>query len=104
MMNEGINIVTQKFTTSLPTYNPLFSSQKAVTALERTIALHFLRTGQFTIAETFFEVGNNLLATITLSSLSVFIGTRNPGWTYLLNYAHNSLNSIGYSPPSKPRT
>lgn len=47
----------QKFPTSLPSYPDLFTSDASVAALERTIALHFLRTGQFDVAETFLEVG-----------------------------------------------
>ena len=34
----------------------MFSSPEANAALERTIALHFLRTGQFKTAESFIEV------------------------------------------------
>ncbi|KAH9842822.1 CTLH/CRA C-terminal to lish motif domain-containing protein [Rhodofomes roseus] len=45
----------KKFHTPLPTYSPLFFSPEANAALERTIALHFLRTGQFNTAETFIE-------------------------------------------------
>jgi len=45
----------KKFPNSLPTFNPLFTSAKASQALDRTVALHFLRTGQFTTAETFIE-------------------------------------------------
>ncbi|KAF9480118.1 hypothetical protein BDN70DRAFT_878003 [Pholiota conissans] len=45
----------KKFPTPLPTYSELFSSQPSVTALERTIALHLLRTGQFEVAETFLR-------------------------------------------------
>lgn len=48
--------LSQKFQTPLPTYSPLFTSPEANAALERTIALHFLRTGQFKTAETFIEV------------------------------------------------
>ncbi|KAF8628314.1 hypothetical protein AX15_003862 [Amanita polypyramis BW_CC] len=39
----------------MPTYSNLFSSPECVPALERTIALHFLRTGQFEAAETFLK-------------------------------------------------
>jgi len=46
----------QKFTQPLPTYDPLFTSPRAQEALERTIALHFLRTGQLSTAETFIQV------------------------------------------------
>lgn len=49
---------TQRFTQPLPTYAPLFTSDRAQAALERTIALHFLRTGQFSTAETFIQVRN----------------------------------------------
>ncbi|KAF9653100.1 hypothetical protein BDM02DRAFT_3135933 [Thelephora ganbajun] len=45
----------KKFPNSLPTFSPLFTSDKAFQALDRTVALHFLRTGQFTTAETFIE-------------------------------------------------
>lgn len=45
----------KRFTAPLPSYQPLFSSPEAVAALERTIAAHFLRTGQFDTAETFIE-------------------------------------------------
>ena len=34
----------------------MFASPEAVAALERTVAAHFLRTGQFETAETFIEV------------------------------------------------
>uniref|UniRef100_A0A0W0F9A1 LisH domain-containing protein n=1 Tax=Moniliophthora roreri TaxID=221103 RepID=A0A0W0F9A1_MONRR len=47
----------KKFTSPLPSYPDLFASSTAVDALERTIALHFLRTGQFDTAETFLEEG-----------------------------------------------
>lgn len=46
----------QKFASPLPSYPPLFSSPEATDALNKTIALHFLRTGQSTVAETFIEV------------------------------------------------
>ncbi|KAF8797979.1 hypothetical protein BYT27DRAFT_7228586 [Phlegmacium glaucopus] len=45
----------KKFQTSLPSYPDLFSSASSITALERTIALHLLRTGQFEVAETFLQ-------------------------------------------------
>ncbi|KAF5381024.1 hypothetical protein D9615_003911 [Tricholomella constricta] len=45
----------KKFTTPLPTYSRLFESSQSRTALERIIALHFLRTGQFDTAETFLD-------------------------------------------------
>lgn len=47
---------SQKFTQPLPSYDPLFTSYAAKEALDRTIALHLLRTGQFSTAETFIEV------------------------------------------------
>ncbi|KAI0695931.1 CTLH/CRA C-terminal to lish motif domain-containing protein [Cytidiella melzeri] len=51
----------KRFTTPLPSYQPLFSSPEAVAALEQTIARHFLRTGQFETAETFIsESGVNI--------------------------------------------
>ncbi|CCL99151.1 uncharacterized protein FIBRA_01166 [Fibroporia radiculosa] len=45
----------KKFSAQLPSYDPLFSSPEAHAALEHTIALHFLRIGQFHTAETFIE-------------------------------------------------
>jgi len=45
----------KRFTAPLPSYSPLFSSPDSVSALERTIAQHFLRTGQFRTAEVFIE-------------------------------------------------
>ncbi|OBZ75309.1 Protein RMD5 A [Grifola frondosa] len=45
----------KRFSTPLPSYQPLFRSPEAKAALERTIALHFLRSGQFNTAETFIE-------------------------------------------------
>ncbi|KAH9946207.1 uncharacterized protein BXZ73DRAFT_86381 [Epithele typhae] len=45
----------KRFTNPLPSYDPLFSSPEAKEALERTIAVHFLRTGEFETAETFLS-------------------------------------------------
>ncbi|KAH7889745.1 CTLH/CRA C-terminal to lish motif domain-containing protein [Phlebopus sp. FC_14] len=45
----------KKFTQPLPNYDPFFASDAAKQALERTIALHLLRTGQFAVAETFMQ-------------------------------------------------
>ncbi|GJE87199.1 hypothetical protein PsYK624_032820 [Phanerochaete sordida] len=45
----------KRFTAPLPSYQPMFTSPEAVVALERTVAAHFLRTGQFETAETFIE-------------------------------------------------
>ncbi|KAF9246569.1 CTLH/CRA C-terminal to lish motif domain-containing protein [Melanogaster broomeanus] len=45
----------KRFTQALPTYDPLFASDTAKEALDRTVALHFLRTGQFSTAQTFIE-------------------------------------------------
>ncbi|KAK1232255.1 hypothetical protein PQX77_004629 [Marasmius sp. AFHP31] len=47
--------IDKKFSTPLPSYPGLFESDTAVKALERTIALHFLRTGQFETAQTFIQ-------------------------------------------------
>lgn len=52
----------QKFSAPLPAYTDLFSSPSSVTALQRTIALHLLRTGQFNVAETFLAVSLLFLA------------------------------------------
>ena len=51
-----LDIVVQKFTNPLPSYEPLFLSSEAKAALERTVAVHFLRTGQFDTAEMFISV------------------------------------------------
>ncbi|KAJ7582774.1 CTLH/CRA C-terminal to lish motif domain-containing protein [Mycena floridula] len=48
----------KKFPVSLPSYPNLFTSEKSVKALERTIAHHFLRTGQFETAQIFMEESN----------------------------------------------
>jgi len=45
----------KRFTTPLPTYEPLFASKDAQSALEHVIAMHFLRTGRFSTAETFVQ-------------------------------------------------
>ncbi|KAJ7156026.1 hypothetical protein C8R43DRAFT_1087387 [Mycena crocata] len=45
----------KKFTAALPSYPDVFTSPTSVTALERTIALHFLRTGQFDTAGIFLQ-------------------------------------------------
>ncbi|KAH8117552.1 ubiquitin-protein ligase E3 [Phellopilus nigrolimitatus] len=45
----------KKFTNSVPEMPSLFTSAEAQEALQRTIALHFLRTGQFSTADTFLE-------------------------------------------------
>ncbi|KZT26251.1 hypothetical protein NEOLEDRAFT_1155765 [Neolentinus lepideus HHB14362 ss-1] len=45
----------KKFTSSLPASPPIFDSPEATQALERTAAVHFLRTGQFKVASTFME-------------------------------------------------
>ncbi|KAI0046125.1 hypothetical protein FA95DRAFT_1680031 [Auriscalpium vulgare] len=45
----------KRFPNALPTYEPLFASEEAEAALERVVAMHFLRTGRFSTAETFIE-------------------------------------------------
>ncbi|KAJ7172529.1 ubiquitin-protein ligase E3 [Mycena filopes] len=45
----------KKFPAALPSYPDVFTSPPSVTALERTIALHFLRTGQFDTAGIFLQ-------------------------------------------------
>lgn len=51
-----LSSLLQKFTNPVPELEPLFDSPDAQEVLQRTIALHFLRTGQFNIAETFLNV------------------------------------------------
>ncbi|KAK0240195.1 CTLH/CRA C-terminal to lish motif domain-containing protein [Armillaria nabsnona] len=48
----------KKFTGTLPSYPNLFTSEQSVAALERTVVLHFLRTGQFDTAQTLLEESN----------------------------------------------
>ncbi|KAH9027675.1 hypothetical protein EDB84DRAFT_1589036 [Lactarius hengduanensis] len=45
----------KRFTTPLPTYEPLFASDDGQKALEHVIATHLLRTGRFSTAETFIQ-------------------------------------------------
>jgi len=45
----------KRFTTPLPTYEPLFASKDAQSSLKHVIAMHFLRTGRFSTAETFVQ-------------------------------------------------
>ncbi|KAF8921359.1 CTLH/CRA C-terminal to lish motif domain-containing protein [Mucidula mucida] len=45
----------KKFPVPLPSYPDLFSSDESRLALERTVALHLLRTGQFDAAETLLQ-------------------------------------------------
>ncbi|OCH95505.1 hypothetical protein OBBRIDRAFT_816423 [Obba rivulosa] len=54
-LNRYNKALDKKFSTALPSYPPLFTSGEARSSLERTIALHFLRTGQFKTAKTFIE-------------------------------------------------
>ena len=56
MLTGTSTYVPQRFPTPLPAYSDLFSSKESFAALERTIALHFLRTGQFEVTETFLDV------------------------------------------------
>ncbi|EJD06029.1 ubiquitin-protein ligase E3 [Fomitiporia mediterranea MF3/22] len=48
----------KKFANPVPELPPLFTSAEAQEALQRTIALHFLRTGQFDTAEVFLDDSN----------------------------------------------
>ncbi|KAF7322935.1 CTLH domain-containing protein [Mycena chlorophos] len=45
----------KKFPTPLPSYPGIFTSPSSVAALDRTIAIHLLRTGQFESAGVFLE-------------------------------------------------
>jgi len=45
----------KKLVNPVPELPTLFTSDEARAAMERTVALHLLRTGQFNAAETFFE-------------------------------------------------
>jgi hypothetical protein len=56
----------QKFPASLPSYPDVFTSGASVTALERTIALHFLRTGQFDTVGIFLQVSCSRLVCVSL--------------------------------------
>ncbi|KAG8746438.1 hypothetical protein FRC12_014287 [Ceratobasidium sp. 428] len=48
-------LLDKKFPMQLPDTGPLFTSETAMDALERTIAMHFFRTGSFNVAHTFIE-------------------------------------------------
>lgn len=45
----------KKFPAALPDSEPMFTSPEATAALDRTVASHFIRTGQFSVAATFLE-------------------------------------------------
>ncbi|KAG9045728.1 hypothetical protein FS837_005776 [Tulasnella sp. UAMH 9824] len=47
--------VDKKFPNPLPTSQPTFSTPEDVEALERVIGMHFIRTGSFDIAQTFYN-------------------------------------------------
>lgn len=67
--NSKLNHTSKKFPASLPTYPRLFESLPSRKALERTIALHFLRTGQLDTAEIFLDVRRNTQTCITFSDV-----------------------------------
>ena len=69
--------MVQRFTTTLPTYEPLFASKEAEDALERMIAMHFLRTGRFQTAETFIEVSYTQGESEEILHLSRYTGVGN---------------------------
>ncbi|KAJ7219221.1 hypothetical protein GGX14DRAFT_541179 [Mycena pura] len=53
----------KKFSAALPSYPDVFTSSTSVTALERTVAIHLLRTGQFDTAGIFLqECGSDIPA------------------------------------------
>ncbi|KAH8833799.1 CTLH/CRA C-terminal to lish motif domain-containing protein [Flagelloscypha sp. PMI_526] len=47
--------IDKTFASPLPSYPHIFSSKESSSALDRTVALHFLRTGEFDLAQTFLE-------------------------------------------------
>lgn len=53
----------QKFPTTLPEWDPVFTSDASTAALDRTVALHLIRTGQFATAGTFVEVCSHVTHT-----------------------------------------
>ncbi|KAG9008570.1 hypothetical protein FRB95_001293 [Tulasnella sp. JGI-2019a] len=53
-MTKFGKLIDKKFTNILPSSPPLFSSVEAVTALERVIGSHFLRSGAFDVANVFY--------------------------------------------------
>lgn len=78
-MKVALTLAVQKFTNSLPSYSPLFTSETSIAELERTVAIHFLRTGQFTTAETFLQVCPlHLLISRSLFELSNKLGIWSP--------------------------
>ncbi|EJD53026.1 hypothetical protein AURDEDRAFT_110825 [Auricularia subglabra TFB-10046 SS5] len=52
----------KKFPTALPECEPMFTSPEATAALDRTVASHFIRTGQFAVAATFLEESGVVLS------------------------------------------
>jgi hypothetical protein len=51
----------KKYPTTLPTWEtPLFNQEEPCRALENVVSIHLLRTGEFDVAETFFnEIGRS---------------------------------------------
>lgn len=84
LVKVTLTLSVQKFTNSLPSYSPLFTSETSIAELERTIAIHFLRTGQFATAETFLQVCPFHLLGITFV-VRVIKQTRNLESTFLQN-------------------
>ncbi|KAG8861220.1 hypothetical protein FRB96_003170 [Tulasnella sp. 330] len=54
-MTKFGKLIDKKFTNTLPSSPPLFTAPEAVTALERVIGSHFLRSGAFDIADVFYS-------------------------------------------------
>ena len=86
---------SQKFPTPLPSYPPLFTSPEAADALNRTVALHFLRTGQSSVAETFIEVGALHLGRGAYTN--IMYNYRKLGSIFPQRFALTSLNYIVFS-------
>ena len=90
------DFVAQKFTNPLPESPPLFVSAEAHAALQRSIALHFLRTGQFETAETFNTVSQVAQVDVT-TYLSMFYRSQASMW---MNRQQSS--SLGCIPCLRP--
>ena len=73
--------INQKFTASIPSYPGLFVSAESAAALDRTVVVHLLRTGQFETAETFIAVCTPSISTSQQAELCTGIGLPNNGRT-----------------------
>jgi len=88
----------KRFTTTLPSRLDLFASPPAVRALERTVALHLLRTGQLDIAETLLEESSVVLPpdlkSIFTDLHDILQGLRNQDISLALEWARHNRDFL----------